>query len=71
MTFDEVFQGRKEQDLNWMKIDGQEEIFEDEMSDPEGNVHQLFLLASGIRMRFGQRRSSSGRQSKNDIIEKS
>jgi hypothetical protein len=35
-----------------MKIHGQEELFEDAMSDTEENVHQLFLLGSGIRMRF-------------------
>jgi len=51
--FDEVFRDRKERDFCWMKISEQEELFEDAMSDPEENVHQLFLLASGIRMRFG------------------
>jgi hypothetical protein len=51
-TFGEVFGKRKEQDFCWMKIHGQEELFEDAIGDPEENVHQLFLLASGIRMRF-------------------
>ena len=52
-TLSEVFSGRKEHDLCWMKIYAQEELLNDALSDPEENVHQLFLLGSGIRMRFG------------------
>jgi len=51
-TFEEVFKERKERDVCWMKIFEQEELFEGAMSDPEGNAIQLFLHASGIRMRF-------------------
>jgi hypothetical protein len=51
-TFGEVFGKRKEQDLCWLKIIEQEELFAGAMSDPEGNAIQLFLYARGIRMRF-------------------